>query len=416
MVQHLLPTLGPGVIESPEVSIVVPAMNELITIGEFVDWCKQGLAAAGTTGQILIVDSSSDHTPDIALAHGAEVLKTPKRGLGRAYIDAIPYIRGDYVILGDADLTYDFRELIPFVEKFREGYEYIMGSRFQGRIEAGSMPALHRYFGNPLTTKLLNLIYGTAFSDIHCGMRGITKDAFVRIDLFSQSWQYASEMIIKAVHLGLRTAEVPVAFYKDREGRESHYKRAGWFEPWRAGWMTIEILLIFGADALLLRPGALLCIIGAAGVAALYMGPIQLFGLGLSLHWMLLFVLLMVVGAKLTMVGALARIIYDRERRRQGVWKRLFSFRAAVTVFSGLSLFGIASAIPLILEYIAAGYRLPPVVTRASYQAVAGIGAILLGSLHFAFSLVYGALSRSTWSAHRAVTASGCVSPVLAER
>ena len=142
-----------------DLSIVVPALNERITISEFVQWCKDGLREARVKGQILIVDSSSDETPRLALAEGAEVLLVPKRGLGRAYIDAIPFIRGKWVLMGDADLTYDFRKLSPFVAKFKAGKEFIMGSRFKGHIEKGAMPALHQYFGTPLTTWILNLLY-----------------------------------------------------------------------------------------------------------------------------------------------------------------------------------------------------------------------------------------------------------------
>ncbi len=170
-------------VAAPEVSIVVPALNEEITIEEFVRWCRQGLAEAGVAGEILIVDSSSDDTPQRAVAAGARVLRTPRRGLGRAYIDALPYIRGRYVIMGDADCTYDFRQLTPFVEKFREGYEFVMGSRFRGYIEPGSMPPHHRYFGTPVTTWILNRVYSSKFSDIHCGMRGITLDGLRRMNL-----------------------------------------------------------------------------------------------------------------------------------------------------------------------------------------------------------------------------------------
>ncbi len=214
-------------VAAPELSIVIPALNEELTVGDFVAWCREGLAAAGVAGEILIVDSSDDDTAKIALSGGARVLRVPRRGLGRAYIDAVPYVRGKWVIMGDADCTYDFRRLGPFVEQFRAGYEYVMGSRWKGSIEAGSMPALHRYFGTPFTTFILNRMYGSHFSDIHCGMRGITRDAFVRMNLQSQSWEYASEMVLKSVHMELRTTEVPVNFLKDREGRLSHHKREG---------------------------------------------------------------------------------------------------------------------------------------------------------------------------------------------
>src|ERR1035438_1431286 len=142
-------------IADPEVAIVIPALNERITIVQFVTWCKAGLAKAGGAGEILIVDSSTDETPDLALANGARVLRTPKRGLGRAYIDAIPFIRGKYVVMGDADCTYDFRLLGRFVDKLRQGDDFAMGSRWLGSIEPGSMPGLHRYLGTPVTTWIL---------------------------------------------------------------------------------------------------------------------------------------------------------------------------------------------------------------------------------------------------------------------
>lgn len=378
-----------------EVSIVVPALNEEITIAEFIEWCKEGLARAGTAGQILIVDSSTDRTAEIALAHGAEVLKTPKRGLGRAYLDSIPYVRGKYVILGDADLTYDFRELAPFVEKLRQGYEYVMGSRFKGSLPRDAMPALHRYFGNPATTWILNRIYGTRFSDIHCGMRGLTTDALRRIDLRSQSWQYASEMIIKAVHLRLRTAEVPVTFRKDREGRQSHLKRIGWYAPWHAGWISIQTMFVFGADFFLIRPGLALFVLGSVGVGALFGGPVEFLGIGFSLHWDLLFLLFAIMGIQLLIVGVLARAIYGVNDRKWKKWRRLFNFNTAVLLSLGLFLTGVLSFVPLVRQYVQFGFALPMELSPASYHAVAGLGLMLLSFIHFAFSLVYSAVSHA---------------------
>jgi len=143
-------------IENPVLSIIIPALNEESVISEFMDWANEGIAKAGVSAEVMIVDSSSDRTPEFALAKGARVLKTPVRGLGRAYQDALGYARGRYILMGDADCTYDFREVEPFMRRFEEGYEFVMGSRFKGTIEAGAMPALHRYFGTPLTTFILN--------------------------------------------------------------------------------------------------------------------------------------------------------------------------------------------------------------------------------------------------------------------
>jgi glycosyltransferase involved in cell wall biosynthesis len=386
----------PGATAGPvELSIVVPAMNEKITVGEFVDWCREGLEKANVSGQIMIVDSSSDETPDIALFHGAEVLRTPKRGLGRAYIDSIPFIRGKWIIMGDADLTYDFRHLGDFADKFREGNDFIMGSRFKGTIEEGAMPWLHQYFGTPLTTWMLNFIYGSHFSDIHCGMRGVTLKAFERMRMRSQSWQYAPEMIIKSLHLRLRSTEVPIIFHKDRDGRLSHYKRSGPFGAWYAGWMTLQALCTYGADFFLFKPGLALFAFGAVGVALLYSGPLQLGPLGLSLHWMLFFVLCTVVGFQSALMGVLAKTIYDYERTRSPGWKRFFTFNRSVIYSGALLVVGFLSGAELIATYIHDGMRLGAIPSAATHRAVAGIGVTLLAAIYFTFGLVFNALVES---------------------
>src|SRR5215467_4424707 len=283
-------------VDDPEISIVVPAMNERITIEDFVEWCKTGLDKAGVKGEVLIVDSSADETPQLALARGARVLRTLPRGLGHAYIDAVPFIRGKYVLMGDADCTYDFRELAPFMERFRGGHEYVMGSRFRGYIEPGSMPPLHQYLGTPVTTWILNFLYGSRFSDIHCGMRGITLEALRTMDLQSQSWEYASEMILKSVRMKLGTTEVPVRFLKDEKGRLSHHKRAGWFSPWHAAWINLKAMFIYGADFFLYRPGLLLLCTGLLLTLPLSRGPVTAGPITFSLHWMLFGLTLCVLG------------------------------------------------------------------------------------------------------------------------
>ena len=309
--------LPAGDVADPEVSIVIPALDEEGLIADFIDWCHEGIEGAGVAAEILIVDSSSDRTGDIALAKGARVLKTPQRGLGRAYIDAVGVIRGKYVICGDADCTYDFRRIEPFVEKLRQGYDYVMGSRFAGSIEEGAMPPLHRYFGTPLTTFLLNLIYGTRFTDIHCGMRGMTLDALKDMDLKSQSWEYASEMIVKAVRLKLKTAEVPVSFYKDRPGRLSHHKRIGWHSPWVAGWINLGAMLVHGADffvlkpgvVLFLKPGVVLFFLGLLITLPLAAGPLTIGGVTFSLNTMVLGGSLSIIGLQCIFLGFLGLLI-----------------------------------------------------------------------------------------------------------
>jgi Glycosyl transferase family 2 len=372
----------------PEISIVVPAMNERITIGTFVDWCKQGLSAAGIRGEILIVDSSTDETPQIALRHGARVLRTPRRGLGRAYIDAIPFIRGEYVLMGDADCTYDFRQIDGFVEKFRAGYEFIMGSRFKGYIERGSMPLLHRYFGTPLTTHILNVLYSTRFSDIHCGMRGITRNALIKIELESQSWEYASEMVLKSVCLDLKIAEVPIRFLKDPEGRMSHMKRGGWLEPWRAGWINLRAMLLYGADFFLIRPGLVALCVGLALTLPLALGPVTLGPVTLSLYWMLLGVTLAAIGLQSFCLGCIVQVVYQYSSERLTRRLKLFSYNRSMAVSGILLSVGLLLVIPLIGEYVHHGLRLPHASDFRSYLAVVGLLLIIAQFIIFSSTLV----------------------------
>jgi glycosyltransferase involved in cell wall biosynthesis len=376
-------------VPEPELSIVVPALNEELTIGHFVDWCMEGLERAGVKGEVLIVDSSSDATAEIAVAKGARVLKTPKRGLGRAYIDAIPFVRGVYVLMGDADCTYDFRELESFMQSFHGGYEYVMGSRFRGYIEPGSMPPLHRYFGTPVTTRLLNILYGSRFSDIHCGMRGITRDALRRMDLQSQSWEYASEMVLKSVHMGLKTTEVPVRFYKDREGRSSHHKRAGWFSPWQAGWINLRAMLVNGADFFVLKPGLVLLALGLLLTIPLAGGPVTVGSITFSLHWMLAGLALSIFGLQFFYCGCVAQVLYDYSGTATKKWLGILRYNRSVACSAIIFLAGLAFIAPLVFEYWKSGFLLPrEALFRLSHLGVLGLLLIGIACVNFAFTLL----------------------------
>ncbi|MDP8989875.1 MAG: glycosyltransferase family 2 protein [Acidobacteriota bacterium] len=375
-------------VADPEVSIVIPALNEELTIAEFVAWCREGLAKAQVRGEILIVDSSKDSTAQKALAGGARVLVTPKRGLGRAYIDAIPFIRGKYVLLGDADLTYDFRETAPFVEKFRQGYDFIMGSRFKGHIEDGAMPGLHRYFGTPLTNWILNLLYSADFSDIHCGMRGITREALVAMDIQSQSWEYASEMVLKSVQMDLGRAEVPVRFLKDREGRLSHHKRAGWLSPWQAGWINLRSMLIHGAEFFAFRPGIWLLGVGLLITLALSQGPLRVGGHTFSLYWMLLGMTLSIAGLQSFYLGCLSQLFHDYTGRARARWLRVFSYNRSVLASAGLAALGLGCLAPLTREYLSYGFTLSGMPSRPEHLAILGLLLLITGFANFVFTLV----------------------------
>jgi glycosyltransferase involved in cell wall biosynthesis len=367
------------------VSIVVPCLNEELCIGEFVDWCSDGLKKAGRQGQILIIDSSTDRSAEIAEAQGAEVLRTPKRGLGRAYIEALPHIKGDYVIMGDCDLTYDFRDLKPFVDRLDQGDDFVMGSRFKGYIEPGAMPKLHQYFGTPVTTWILNFMYGTRYSDIHCGMRAMTRTALDRIHLESQSWEYASEMVLKAAKLRLKIGEVPVRFYKDREGRLSHHKRAGWLSPWRAGWINLKVMFLYAPDFFLMKPGWIMFVLGLLLTVSLIGGPFKLFGVGLDLHSMLLGITLTTLGYSAVQFATLAQVFYNFDPKRR---RRLASW---LTYDRGVATAGLLAGVGFLLNAILLAHwiKVGTLLDEISHPALFGLMLLILGFQTFTFTLLF---------------------------
>jgi glycosyltransferase involved in cell wall biosynthesis len=380
-------------VADPVLSIVIPALDEALTIQDFVAWCHEGLREAGVPGEILIVDSSTDETPQLALAAGARVLRTPKRGLGRAYMDALPYVRGDWIVMGDADCTYDFRRLRPFVERFQAGDEYVMGSRWKGSIEAGAMPRLHQYFGTPITTWILNRLYSSRFSDIHCGMRGITKDALIRMDLQSQSWEYASEMVLKSVHMHARTSEVPVRFLKDREGRVSHHKRMGWFSPWQAAWINLRAMFVHGADFFVIKPGLVLLALGLLLTVPLTGGPIDLGPVTLSLYVAMLGLVLTTIGLTSVLLGAVAQVLFDYTGEARRRWNRILPYTRTVLAAGGLFCAGLGLAIPLVVSWLSNDFRLGDPSAAQNHMAVVGFTALLSGFLLFACTLLlHGAM------------------------
>ncbi|QIG46115.1 glycosyltransferase family 2 protein [Nocardioides anomalus] len=379
----------------PEVTILIPAVNERITMEEFVQWCHRGLREAGVKGEILIVDASSDETPEIALRGGARVLHTPLRGLGRAYIDSIPYVRGRYVVMGDADCTYDFRNLKPFVDAMRGGAEYAMGSRWKGTIEKGAMPPLHQYFGTPLTTWILNRLYGSHFSDIHCGMRGITREALVRMGIVSQSWEYASEMVLKSVRMELKTTEVPVTFLKDQEGRLSHHKRSGWFSPFAAAWINLRAMFIHGAEFFLFKPGIVLTVLGLLLTLPLSFGDITVAGVTFSLLTMLVGVALTVIGLQSIYFGGLAHMFLDYGGRLRERWRRIFTYTKMMVISGSLFTLGLVLDVVLLATFISNDASLPDPSATVPHLGVLGLMLMIVGFSTFCFTLLLHATSVS---------------------
>jgi len=303
----------------------------------------------------------------------------------------VPHVRGRFVIMGDADCTYDFRVIRPFVDAFRAGAEFVMGSRFKGSIAPGAMPALHRYFGTPVTTFILNLMFGSRFSDIHCGMRGLARDALVRMDLRSQGWEYASEMVLKSVHMDLVTVEVPIHFLKDPEGRLSHMKRRGWLEPWRAGWMNLRAMLTYGVNFFLLKPGIALLALGLLFLVPLTFGEIAIGPVRFSLNTMLLAMAVATLGLSMMFSGAIASVLFDYSDKLQ---PRIESALPFNRVFIGCvlaALLGLLIMLPLVHSYVANGYTLQDGSVQ-THWAVMGLWLVGAAFQTFIFAAMIRAL------------------------
>jgi hypothetical protein len=294
--------------------------------------------------------------------------------------------------MGDADCTYDFRQLGAFAGEFRAGVEFVMGSRFRGSIESGAMPPVHRYFGTPLTTWILNVMYGTRFSDIHCGMRGITLDGLKRMELTSQSWEYASEMILKSIHLGLRTREVPVRFLKDQKGRVSHHSRIGWFSPWHAGWINLKAMFIFGADFFLMIPGSVLFVGGLIPLCILALGPVTIHGITLSLNAELLSLFTSVVGLQLFLFGAIAQSLYDRTGKKRGRWLAIFPYTPTVIGTACIFLLGAVLCARFITGFLSQNYAIDARLLALNHQALFGLYLIITCALVFISTLLIHAV------------------------
>jgi glycosyltransferase involved in cell wall biosynthesis len=267
---------------TPELTILMPCLNEAETLAACIEKAREFLTRARIDGEILIADNgSSDGSIRVAEEHAARVVHVPTKGYGAALLNGIRAARGTYVIMGDADCSYDFGRLDSFVERLREGYDVVLGNRFMGGIEHGAMPLLHRYLGNPVLSYLGRLFFAIPVGDFHCGLRGFRRDRLLGLGLRARGMEFASEMIVRAALRGLSIAEVPTTLYPDRRSRRPHLR------TWRDGWRHLRFLLIFSPRWLFLYPGILLFIVGAAAQIAILIGPVVVGRVVLDIHTML---------------------------------------------------------------------------------------------------------------------------------
>jgi glycosyltransferase involved in cell wall biosynthesis len=291
-----------------ELSIVMPCLNEAETLAVCIDKAQGYLERSGVSGEVIIADNgSTDGSQDIARAHGARVVDVPAKGYGSALMGGIEAARGEYVIMGDADDSYDFSRLDAFVERLRSGDELVMGNRFAGGIAEGAMPPLHKYLGNPVLSLIGRVLFRSPIGDFHCGLRGFNRRSILNLHLQTTGMEFASEVVVKSTLGGLRVSEVPTTLDKDGRSRRPHLR------SWRDGWRHLRFLLIFSPRWLFLIPGAVAFVLGFLGTLFLTFGPIELGDVGFDVSSQIYLAALTVVGYQAILFAILTKIYAQHE-------------------------------------------------------------------------------------------------------
>jgi glycosyltransferase involved in cell wall biosynthesis len=286
-------TAEPQELESAalEVSVVMPCLNEAETLETCVTKAQSALQKLGVRGEVIVADNGSkDGSVEIAERLGARVVRVTSKGYGSALRGGIAAARGEFIVMGDADDSYDFTRIGPFVEKLREGFDVVMGNRFQGGIAPGAMPFLHKYLGNPVLTGIGRLFFGSPCGDFHCGLRAFRKSAIEQLGLRTTGMEFASEMVVKATLFGLRVAEVPTTLSQDGRSTPPHLR------TWRDGWRHLRFLLLYSPRWLFLYPGVALFVLGMAVSLWLLPGPREIGQVRLDFHTLLFGAMAVLIG------------------------------------------------------------------------------------------------------------------------
>ncbi|MDR6904630.1 glycosyltransferase involved in cell wall biosynthesis [Agromyces sp. 3263] len=343
--------------ETIELSIVMPCLNEAETLAVCIDKAQGYLARSGVIGEVIIADNgSTDGSQDIARAHGARVVDVPAKGYGSALMGGIDAARGEYVIMGDADDSYDFSKLDPFVERLRAGDQLVMGNRFRGGIAEGAMPPLHKYLGNPVLSWIGRVLFRSPIKDFHCGLRGFNRQAILDLHLQTTGMEFASEVVVKSTLGGLRVSEVPTTLDKDGRSRPPHLR------SWRDGWRHLRFLLIFSPRWLFLIPGAVAFFLGLLGTLFISFGPIILGDVGFDVSSQVYLAALTVVGYQSVLFAILTKIYAQHEgfriprSRNFDRLERRISLESGALVGLFLFLIGLGIAIGQFATWAASGF------------------------------------------------------------
>lgn len=346
--------LGP--IEPIEVSVVIPCLNERNSLGICIDKAFAAFRRAGINGEVVVADNgSTDGSIEIAREHGARVAPVPTRGYGNALRGGFKQALGQFMIMGDADDSYDFSEIPLFVAKWREGYEFVIGNRLEGNIKPGAMPWLHRYFGTPVMSAILNMFFGAGIGDVNCGMRGITRNLYDRLDLRTTGMEFASELVVKAAKLKVPLAEIPISLWPDKRGRPPHLR------SFRDGWRHLRFMLLLAPDWLFFLPGALLFLLGVGVLLWLLPGPRDVGPIVLDVHTMLFGAMFALLGEQLVCIAMFAKVFsyterFSRDTRSLEKWLKRVTLEAGLIVGSIPVLVGVSGSFWALWKWMSSGF------------------------------------------------------------
>jgi glycosyltransferase involved in cell wall biosynthesis len=372
-----------------ELTILMPCLNEAETVALCVRKAVGFLERHGLDGEVLVADNgSTDGSQDLARGAGARVVEVRDRGYGAALMGGVRAAKGRYVIMGDADDSYDFGRLEPFLEKLREGNQLVMGNRFRGGIVRGAMPPLHRYLGNPVLSFLGRLFFRLPIGDFHCGLRGFDKQAIERLGLATPGMEFASEMVVKSGLAGYRIAEVPTTLSPDGRSRRPHLR------TWRDGWRHLRFLLIHAPRWLFLYPGLALAAIGMLGMTALLFGPVRIGRVTFDIHTLLFCAASVQIGMQMVFFAALGRsygvmVGVLPPSKTVDRFTRIFSLEIGVLGGVAMILVGLLLAAASVLGWAGAGLhdvnpeRMMRLVIPATLCIVLG-GQFVINSFFFA--------------------------------
>lgn len=394
-----------------ELTILMPCLNEAETLDICIGKAQAFLTRAGAAGEVLVADNgSTDGSREIARGRGARIVSVLDRGYGAALIGGIAAARGRYIIMGDADDSYDFLRLDAFLEKLRGGCDLVMGNRFAGGIAANAMPPLHRYLGNPVLSFMGRLFFRTPVGDFHCGLRGFSRDAIASLGLGSSGMEFASEMVVKATVAGLSIGEVPTTLSPDGRSRPPHLR------SWRDGWRHLKLLLTFAPHWLFLYPGAALVGMGALLSMALLPGPLRIGPVALDSATLIFAVAAVLVGSQMVMFYALAKLhatsegLLPESGRFAWVRKELTVDRLSL-VGGAVSVLGLLLAVLSVALWATAGFGdldRPLMVRLAAMSTLAMALGVEIVTTGFLFGLMQtrsAVRASAAWPADLAIDA-----------